>query len=540
MKKTLKKGLSLWQKTMAFIKEKQPKNQSGVLAQDNQKNKTDKKGLLAAFFLGGVAVFAFPPYGIIPVLFLSFSGLGCLLNKAEGRKRIFAYGFSFGFALFAFSLSWITNALKLDAAFYPFIPFAFLAMGILGGVFVGTGALLAFWAPSGGRRIFVFSVWWGILEWVRSWIFTGFSWNLLSSVWVAFLPVLQVESWSGPYFLSFLSCFVFSSFFFLGQAGGFYTNVRKNILFPTVAVFLSVFAVVWGGWRIFDAENNHVWGVRLRLVQPNIPQKMKWTASQMEENFMKHVRLSAKEASKPITHVIWPESALVFYEKNTLFQQLVLSALNQGATLISGALREVDEKKSSVANSILIIDDLGYVKGVYDKSHLVPFGEYMPLKEYLPLEKIVPLTGEFQAGKGPATYFISKAPPVGLSVCYEIIFPKQVVNKKRRPSWIVNVANDAWYGISSGPYQHLAAAQQRAVEEGLPVVRSTNNGISAVITPYGKVEAFLPLGTEGVLDADLPRALSVTFYGRYGDCFNFIFFAAFLLFGYIRKKRENL
>lgn len=539
MKKAFK-WLRAGGKSTTLTEETQDDKKNDCPAFCKKDKKIGKKSLLAAFFLGGTAVFAFPPYGIIPVLFLSFSGFVCLLNRAERKKSAFGLGFFFGFSLFAFSLSWITNALKLDAAFYPFIPLAFAGMGVLGGLFIGCGSVLSFFAPAGWRRVWMFAAWWGILEWVRSWIFTGFPWNLLSSVWVAFLPVLQVESLTGPYVLSFLSCFVFSSFFFLGQKGNWKQKFWSHKFVLLSAVSLSFFACVWGGWRLFDAENNHVWGVRLRLVQPNIPQQMKWTASQMEENFMKHVRLSAQEASKPVTHVIWPESALVFYEKNFLFQSLILSALKQGATLISGALRVADEKSGAVANSILIIDDLGEIKGVYDKSHLVPFGEYVPLKEYIPLDKVVPLPGEFRPGNGPATYYISKAPPVGLGICYEIIFPKHVTDGKRRPSWIVNVANDAWYGISAGPYQHLAAAQQRAVEEGLPVVRSTNNGISAVITPYGRLEAFLPLGEEGILDADLPRALPPTFYSVYGEIFNFILFAISILLGYIHKKQINL
>jgi apolipoprotein N-acyltransferase len=190
-----------------------------------------------------------------------------------------------------------------------------------------------------------------------------------------------------------------------------------------------------------------------------------------------------------------------------------------GGVLITGAPRTdpAPLEARHVWNSLAVIDRAGTLVGTYDKFHLVPFGEYVPLRGVLPIDKITPGNVDFSAGPGPQTLVLPGLPAVGPLICYEVIFPAAVVDAAHRPAWLLNLTNDAWYGRSSGPYQHFAIARTRAVEEGLPLVRSANNGISGVVDPYGRVTAQLGLDAVGVLDAALPKPIEPTLYARFGD-----------------------
>ena len=271
-------------------------------------------------------------------------------------------------------------------------------------------------------------------------------------------------------------------------------------------------------------------------MQPNIPQTLKWNPQKARENTEKVIALS-RTGSDQITHILWPETAVPWILNVEADERLnLMRALPQGSILIAGAMREADPAYHNLANSIFVMDDLTDIYGVYDKSHLVPFGDYMPFREYLPLQKIVPISADMVAGQGVQTKLILKTLPASLLVCYEVIFSGQVVDKNNRPAWIFNATNDGWYGLSNGPYQHFAMTRMRAVEEGLPLVRSANTGISAIIDPYGRVMKSLPLGTEGVLDGDLPSALPPTPYAMWGVWIP-ICLALFLLIIPIKKKK---
>jgi len=251
-------------------------------------------------------------------------------------------------------------------------------------------------------------------------------------------------------------------------------------------------------------------------VQPNIPQTLKWNPAKAHENTEKIIRLS-RENSDKITHILWPETAVPYLLDIEADERLnLMRALPQGSVLMTGAMREADPAYHNVANSIFIMNDLTDIQGVYDKAHLVPFGEYMPFREYLPIQKIVPIAADMIPGKGVMTKPVLNTLPASLLVCYEVIFSGQVVDKNNRPAWIFNATNDGWYGLSNGPYQHLAMTRMRAVEEGLPVVRAANTGVSAIIDRYGRIVKSLPLGEEGVIDGDLPAAIPPTLYAQGG------------------------
>lgn len=262
-------------------------------------------------------------------------------------------------------------------------------------------------------------------------------------------------------------------------------------------------------------------GVRLRLVQANIDQRLKWQESERVNTLRKYLALSSQPGAGPITHVVWPETALPYFlSTEPELLRVLAQVVPPGGLLLTGAVRADPPGTVPVQvwNSVHAIDDRGQVVATHDKFHLVPFGEYVPLRGILPIDKITPGASDFSAGPGPGTLVLPGLPPVSPLVCYEAIFPGAVTARTgQRPQWLLNVTNDAWFGQSAGPHQHFASARLRAVEEGVPMVRVANTGISAVIDPYGRVLASLALGREGVLDAALPEALPPTPFARFGN-----------------------
>lgn len=468
-----------------------------------QKEKNKAFGLFVA---GALSAFAMAPYYIWPFLWMGLSFLFFFLNKTRSVKKALLYGFSFGFGFGAVSMGWLANALMIDGGLFAWlIPVAWIGMGLFFGIFYALPTAAACLYPNGLRRLAAFAGWFIFFEWVRSWLFTGFPWNLTGQVWAFSPAMMQSASVWGVYGLSLITVLTFCT-------GAFWPNKKPLI----VAVSCLGLLYLGGLWRLYDSVSEEVWGVRLRLVQPDIPQTLKWDPVAADENYSRLIRLSRTD-NEHITHVIWPESAVPFLvDRNESERLRMMGAVRQGSTLIAGGLRGVNAKKRELANSIFILNDLADIMGYYDKAHLVPFGEFMPFRNIIPIDKIVPIGGDFSRGTGLRTMMIPKAPPASLLVCYEIIFSSHVALKDKRPSWIVNVSNDAWYGLSAGPYQHFDMAKMRAVEEGLPVARATNNGISAVIDPYGRVVASLDLGEEGVVDSGLPRSIPATFYAKTG------------------------
>jgi apolipoprotein N-acyltransferase len=271
----------------------------------------------------------------------------------------------------------------------------------------------------------------------------------------------------------------------------------------------------------------------VRLVQPNIPQTQKWRPESRMAALGEFLRLSterntvAPQGLTAHTIVIWPESALaIFLAREPFVLSAISRILPKGSLLLTGSIRGEPapdgppDRLQYFYNSLYVVNDEGRIIATYDKSHLVPFGEYLPYHRWLArigLQKLTQFKASFDEGSGPVTLSLPGAPAVSPLICYEIIFPGEVVSSLRRPAWIANVTNDAWFGTSSGPYQHLSQARLRAVEQGLPVARAANTGVSAVIDAYGRIVAHLPLNTEGVVDAALPRALAPTPYARFGD-----------------------
>jgi len=448
------------------------------------------------FIWGILSSFAFAPCFIFPLMWCGLALVFYRLNQGTRKQGVLS-AFCFGAGLGAAGMHWLSNAMLLDDGQYAWmIPIIWIGFGLFFGIYYAFTAFLASFSPKGVARWLAFAGWFCVLEWVRSWFATGFPWNVLGNIWNGYLPMLQNVSLWGIYGLGFITVLCFTSI-----ALGW----KKIPFIASITCLILLYGL--GSLRLYNSTPQDVWGIKLRLVQPNIPQTLKWDPKKARENVAKLVHLS-KENNTDITHVIWPESAVPFllnYHEDERIN--LMGAIRQGSFLLTGGMRAVDVATKSLANSFFVLNDLTDILGYYDKRHLVPFGEYVPLRDTLPLAKFVPFSEDIVAGQESNSLDIEQAKPAGVLICYEAIFSGEVVDKKRRPDWLVNITNDGWYGLSFGPHQHLAMAQTRAVEEGLPLVRSAYTGISAVIDPYGRIVASLPLGEEGILDARLPMKL---------------------------------
>lgn len=500
--------------------------------------------LAAAFFAGVLCVLALPPVHFLPVLFMAFPVLVWLLDgtgepvpgrRGPALRRAAMTGWAFGFGYFLLGLHWIGYAFMVEAEkFAVFMPFAVTLLPAGLAFFTAGAAALArlFW-PSGYRRVLVLAVSWTVFEWLRGHVLTGFPWNLVGESFTASAALMQLAALVGVYGVSFVALLIVAAPAAFDPRGTNGASAREAG-FASLAA-LAALALIWAGGalRLADASPRMADGIRIRIVQPNIPQTEKWRPERRIAVLGDFLRMSAApgpenpEGLGPRSIVIWPESALaILLAREPYVLEAISRTLPEGAMLITGSVRGEPapggppDRLQRFYNSIYAVDSGGRIIATYDKFHLVPFGEYLPMREWLSrigLKKLVKLQGSFDTGPGPVTLALPGAPPVSPLVCYEIIFPDEVVASGARPGWIVNVTNDAWFGNSIGPHQHLSQAVLRAVEQGLPVVRAANTGISAVIDPYGRILARQGLNTAGVIDAGLPAALPLTPYARFGD-----------------------
>ncbi len=500
--------------------------------------------LFVAALAGIVAALAAPPIYLIFALFFSLPVLVWILDGVNAQSSsmwnrapaAFMTGWAFGFGYFAPNLYWVAEAFLVDADVFSWmIPFVVILFPLGLGIFHGFAVLFAslFWT-SGLARVALLASGFTALEWVRGHIFTGFPWATVGYSAGAFEGLEQLAAYGGVYGLTFLVVFVGASPAILAADDDEASRGLSGRIF-VVAMILAAVGAAWsvGASRLSGAQPEFEETVKLRLIQPNIAQNRKWDPKYRNEIFSTFLELSDMATTpevtgvKDVTHVVWPESALPFLlEANPRAREQIAELLPENVTLITGALRrapvgrpgEPDDNRAR--NSVLVINHEGKTVASYDKAHLVPFGEYLPFASWLEplgLRQMVTLPGSFVPGFGPRTISLQNAPPVSLLVCYEIIFPRAVIDRDKRPGWILNVTNDAWFGESIGPRQHFAQSRMRAIEEGLPVVRVANTGISAVIDPYGRTLKSLPLGRRGVVDSALPKAIPPTFYATFGD-----------------------
>ena len=480
-----------------------------------------------AVTLGGLAATALPPVYFLVGLWPSFVGLLWLLDGSQRIRSAFGLGWAFGFGYFLIGLYWVGIAFLVDAERYAFlIPLA--VAGLAGGLAVFPAIAIALVRASqaqGLSRVLVLAAAWLFTEWLRAWVLTGFPWNLIGTVWTVSDAMIQSAAVFGVWGLSCATIIAAGLPALLGYAPSDEPASRAFRRWMPLWSALTLLALIWAGGTLRLAiapapDQDQVSGVFLRLVQPSIEQNLKWRADLRRKHLSDTLALSTGPGFERVTHVIWPETAVPYDISGSQdLRALLARAAPVGGALITGAPRRSEpEGRLQVFNSLHAITSEGTLAGTYDKFHLVPFGEYVPLGDYLRITKLTDGRLDFTPGPGLRSLSIPGLPPFGALICYEVIFPGRVVAEDSRPEFLLSVTNDAWFGESSGPFQHFAAARLRAVEEGLPMIRAANNGISAVTDAYGRVLSALATNEIGVIDSGLPRPVDhVTIFSKIGN-----------------------
>jgi apolipoprotein N-acyltransferase len=486
---------------------------------------------LAALLAGALAAWAFPPWGFWPGL-LGYGLLFWLVERADAERPLrsaFFRGWLAGLAFFAIGCWWVRNAFLVDAQNQGWMwPFAvvFLSAGMA--LFWGaSAALYRRVAPEGIARVLVFAAVFGLVEWLRGHVLTGFPWNLPGETYRAGSPMSQAAALVGAYGLTNLTVFMCAALAPLWLPGD-----RKRRAGMAVAG-VAVMAALWtfGVVRLSGARSR-TGDTVVRIVQPDVPQESKWTPASQSAIVERYVNLTAGQGGRIPDVVVWPEGALPASAEDTLAPQgtiapAIAQALLPGQTLLLGTYRVQAGPGGAPEyfNSLMALQRSGAglkVTATYDKFRLVPFGEYLPLEPLmtaLGVKDLAHVGDGFSPGPRPTPRKVEGAPLVQPLICYEDLYPGLAQDGTARPSWIVTVSNDAWFGQGSGPEQHFNLASYRAIEQGLPMVRATPTGVSAVIDAYGRARPELTRGEResGVIDALLPVAAPETLYARIGD-----------------------
>jgi apolipoprotein N-acyltransferase len=491
---------------------------------------------LLSLLLGFIASFSMAPYNFWFLLTIGLSFLYLLLHSAKNKKHLFIFSYSFFLGFFILSLWWIGNALLVEGNDYAWgWPLAIIGLPSVLALFPATCiTLITKNKPLNHLQGFVsFIAAVCLAEWLRGNLFTGFPWNLFGYSWANNLYVFQSLSVGGIYFLSLFSVLWFS---FLGFILIWETTLRKKCALSLICIFSFLIIYGYGFIRINNYTPSFHKDTQIRLVQANIPQNEKWESEFFFKNLNKNIALSTFDNNEIEKQkiIIWPETSITYYHlENKQSQSLIQNMLKDNKILISGMLNK-DNK--GFMNSISLISSDLKIENAYHKSHLVPFGEYIPFQSWIPIKPVTEFVG-FKEGKGPEIISYKNIPDYTALVCYEIIFPGKVTKKDKRPQWIINATNDAWYGISPGPYQHLMLAVARAIEEGLPIARAANTGISAVILPTGHLYKKIDLQKSGYIDTPIPKPLPPTLYSKFANIPYLITLLTLLLYIYVKRKR---
>jgi apolipoprotein N-acyltransferase len=508
---------------------------------------------LIAFLAGAGSTVAMAPVNFWPAMFVTFTLAVWILDGAGGTRwggirAGFVAGWCFGFGYLLAGLYWIGNAFLVEAKVFGWLlPFAVVGLPAFLALYTGFGFALAraLWTR-GPLRIVALAAALSLGEWLRGHVVTGFPWNAFGYALTSPLPLAQTVSLFGIWGQTFVAVAIFASPAVLADDR---SEVRRPFLPLLVAGIALAAMAAYGGVRLArNPDVSVVDNVRLRIMQPNVQQDERFNYNAKQQIMSRYISLSEGSAGglRNVNFLIWPESAFPFFltrEPDAL--AMIANLLAPDAVLLTGAASLAEQAPGRTGlrayNSVYAIDHNGALLARYDKVHLVPFGEYLPFQDTLErfgLTQLVSIPGGFIPGARRTKIALPGAPDVLALICYEIIFPAEAVPRGERPGWLLNVTNDAWFGLSAGPYQHFQQARVRAVEEGLPLVRAANSGISAVVDPFGRVVGSLPLGQEGVLDTSLPQALALTTYGRTGDLPFFTVVIAALLTCFVARLQR--
>ncbi|SPF81022.1 apolipoprotein N-acyltransferase [Pseudoprimorskyibacter insulae] len=456
---------------------------------------------LASLGAGGAFALGQPPFGLWPVALLGLVAGFAVLRRAANARHAAMLAWLFGLGYFGLSLTWIVEPFFVDAADTGWMaPFALIGMA---------GGLALFWGVAGwaGQRLGGkgwFAVTWALVELARSYMLTGFPWGLVGYVW-ADTWALQWVAFIGAQGLTLVSLGLAA----LASAG------RKGAAMAAIGAA----GLLIGGYALRPAAAlPKADAPVVRLIQPNAPQHLKWDPDHIPTFFQRQLTYTRAEPRPDL--VVWPETSLPMWLHDADEALSIMSDAANGAPIAVGVQR-YNFETAQTFNSMLLLDEGGQQSAIYDKHHLVPFGEYMPAAWLFDRFNILGLAsraeGGYSAGPGPQAYDLPGVGRILPLICYEAVFQQDLRLDGARPDLVLHLTNDAWFGTFSGPYQHLQQARVRAVEFGLPVLRAANTGVSAVIDPAGRVLQSLDLGQAGYLDAPLPAPRATTVYAKIGD-----------------------
>ncbi|MFM5916224.1 MAG: apolipoprotein N-acyltransferase [Novosphingobium sp.] len=487
---------------------------------------------LAALLLGAGSAFGFEPWGLWAIALLAIAGLCGLVQRAPTRKASAWLGWSFGLGQFAIGLNWIATAFTYQAAMPYWLGWvAVVLLAIYLGVYPAL-ATLAAWHARSSRAGFILALAgsWILFEWLRGWVFTGFPWNPQGAVLLGTFEhpgAARALPWLGTFALSGVAVLL-AGFWWAGLSS--FRSDRR------AAILLALPLLVQVGPTLFPPKQDRPSKVPFALVQPNIPQAELNDPARFPQNFARLAQLVPPVGPAPGALLLWPESGVSDYlrdgyppdyyldtiDNNAAAARARLGRLIQpGRLLLTGTvdLNFSAGQPIGARNSVTAVEGDGQLTASYSKAHLVPYGEYLPMRAMLTplgLNRLVPGDFDFLPGPGPQTLDLGRHGKAGVQICYEIVFPGKVLDAKNRPDYLFNPSNDGWFG-SWGPPQHLAQARMRALEEGMPVLRSTTTGISAVIDANGVVRQSVPSQAAGLLMGLIPSAHTPTLFSAWGN-----------------------
>lgn len=499
---------------------------------------------LIAFAFGLVSATGFAPLNMWPLTLICLAGWMHVVFLAPTLKAALTRGYAFGLGHFIVGLNWIAGAFQYQDAMPVWLGWiAVVALSIYIAIYPAMAAGLAWrWAASRGDElafVFFFAAAWAVTEWLRGTMFTGFAWNPLGVAAVTLGALPGVSQWIGTYGLSAILCLI---------AGGFWLAARRRMIGAAFAAPLLLILLP-------DAGPSANTGPLIRVIQPNIGQEHKYDADYDPINFGKLSRLTGKPGREPRL-ILWPEAAVPDYldergAEARYGRWRIAQLMGPRDMILTGAVKRefkvtrtgkwIERELIGARNNVWGMTPQQKLMWRYDKSHLVPYGEYLPMKPLLSaigLSRLVPGDIDFWPGPGPQSYAVPGFGKIGVQICYEIIFSGEVIDRKNRPDFLFNPSNDAWFG-AWGPPQHLAQARLRAIEEGLPVVRATPTGISAVIDADGRILASLPYQKAGYIQMHLPAAHAPTLFARYGNILPFVFALLLTAIGVALRRRHR-
>lgn len=468
---------------------------------------------MLAFLAGLCMALGHVPFTLPWIALPALAGLFWLLGTACNPKEAALIGWAGGMGHFLLSLIWIVEPFLIEPAKTGWMaPFALFLLPAGLALFWGGAFYLATRLAQGGQRLFLAATLLALAEMSRAFVLTGFPWALIGYIWIDTAP-MQMAAMIGPHGLTLATTLIAAAL------AVWYGRHRVWLAAPVVALVALAVAIFWGVQLQNTPIEERGPAFRLRIVQPNAEQGLKWDPTKADE-FLHILLVNTAETppAAPPELIVWPETALPYLLTGSESLLKNISDSSGDRPVLLGAARR--EGESIFYNSLVVSGHDGEMLGIYDKSHLVPFGEYVPFGALLSRLGIKGMAvhegGGFSAGPGPAILDVGRHGKVQPLICYEAIFP-QLLHLEDRPDWILHATNDAWFGKLVGPYQHLSQVQLRAVEQGVPVIRAANTGVSAVIDARGRVLDSLGLGVRGFLDVDLPPAIPPTLYSKTGD-----------------------